>query len=709
MQELWIRLQLIFTQLAAQVKAAVAAETEHVVLTVLDTVLPVACGVLRVLAVVVAIIILIRCVLSLVREKTGKEIWGWLAMNDGTQLDLRHWENTVGRGGFSDVVLDFPTVSRSHIALLRDDKGNWKLQPLQTKNGTRVNGKPVEHTVPIKTGDIIDLGGMPLEFYAISDQEEREQAMRLGVAERPLSPAKTLGYLTVFQLMMAVQCLPGREGQDLIMIAASFGILLIAMWAMYALYRTLKRTAFEPETIAFFLCTISFSITAAYSPESLLVQTISMLLGMIFFLVLSVLLRDLKATVSMRWAVAVLTCLLLIFNVVLGEAIFGAKNWIDLGFISFQPSEFVKVAFIFTGAATLDRLFARRNLIFTILFCGFCMGCLALMSDFGTALIFFVALLVIAFLRSGDVGFLALMGTAAVAGGWMILQFKPYILNRFMAWRHVWEYSTEAGGYQQTRTMSAIASGGLFGKGTEESFLKNIGAANTDLVFGVISEEFGLIMALLVVSCLVILAVYAVRSAATARSSYYVIAANAAAAMLIFQASLNVLGAVDILPLTGVTLPFVSMGGSSMISCWGLLAFLKAADTRPNASFSLKLPKRIRGWVPPDYDRIYDGWDEDYDDYYDDPYYEDYDQGYDTGYAYDDPYQYNDFDGYDQPEYTQKWTPPQPEQEDPYATRHWKQPGDKPSGIDDWQSLTDQRPMEDTIRPADHRERRTDR
>jgi len=403
----------------------------------------------------------------------------------------------------------------------------------------------------------------------------------------------------------------------------------------------------------------------------------------------------------------VLTCLLLIFNVVLGEAVFGAKNWIDLGFISFQPSEFVKVAFIFTGAATLDRLFARRNLIFTILFCGFCMGCLALMSDFGTALIFFVALLVIAFLRSGDVGFLALMGTAAVAGGWMILQFKPYILNRFMAWRHVWEYSTEAGGYQQTRTMSAIASGGLFGKGTEESFLKNIGAANTDLVFGVISEEFGLIMALLVVSCLVILAVYAVRSAATARSSYYVIAANAAAAMLIFQASLNVLGAVDILPLTGVTLPFVSMGGSSMISCWGLLAFLKAADTRPNASFSLKLPKRIRGWVPPDYDRIYDGWDEDYDDYYDDPYYEDYDQGYDTGYAYDDPYQYNDFEGYDRSDFTQQWTPPDPGPEDPYATRHWKQTGE--GGIDDWQNLADARPMEDTIRPADFGERREDR
>lgn len=675
MHEVITRLQIMFAQLAAQIRSALdTAEAGHVVTAVLNVVLPVACGVLRVLAIVVAAIIIVRCLLSLYRERTGKEIWGWLAMNDGTRFELRHWENTVGRGRFTDVQLDFPTVSRSHIALLRDDKGNWKLQPLQTKNGTRMNGKKVEHTVPVKTGDIIDLGGLPLEFYAISDAEEREQAMRHGVAERPLSPGKTLGWLSVFQIMMCVQCLPGWEKEEIAMIGMSFGILLAAMWAMYALYRALKRTAFEAETIAFFLCTISFSITAAFSPKSLLVQTISVLIGLIFYVVLSLLLRDLKATVSLRWPVAVLTCLLLIFNVVLGQRLFGAKNWIDLGFISFQPSEFVKVAFIFTGAATLDRLFARRNLIFTVLFCGFCMGCLALMSDFGTALIFFVALLVIAFLRSGDVGFLALMGTAAVGGGWIILRFKPYIANRFAAWRHVWEHAAESGGYQQTRTMSAIASGGLFGKGTEDSFLKKLGAANTDLVFGVISEEFGLIMALFTVLVLLILAVYTIRCATTARSSYYVIAANSAGAMLLFQAALNVLGAVDILPLTGVTLPFVSMGGSSMISCWGLLAFLKAADTRPNATFSIKLPKRIRGWMPPDSEGLYDGWDEDYDDYYDDEYdaYDDYGDGYDA---------FDDYDG----GYKKEWYPVDLDEPAEDGTQRWSTGGE----ADDWKSIVD--------------------
>ncbi len=673
MQEFLTRMQVLFQQLGERVSGAIsAAEPGKAVVAALDVVLPVACAALRVAGIVFAVLILYRCVASLVREKTGRELWGWLTTEGGARFDLLHWENTLGRGRWADVALEVPTVSRSHAALLRDDRGNWRLQPLQTKNGTRLNGQDVAHTVPVHTGDIIDLGGLLLAFHAVSERTEREEAMRWGVAERPLSPARTLGYLTVFQLMMAVQCLPGRTGPEMGLIAVAFGILITAMWGLYGIYRSRRRTAFELESIAFLLCTVSFGITSAHSPTGLLRQGICLLMGLVVFFGLSVLLRDLRTTVALRWPVAILTCLLLIFNVVLGQRLFGAKNWIDLGFVSFQPSEFVKIAFLFTGAATLDRLFARRNLIFTVLFCGFCMGCLALMSDFGTALIFFVALLVIAFLRSGDVGFLALMGTAAAAGGWTILRFKPYIAARFSAWRHVWEYSTESGGYQQTRTMSAIASGGFFGKGTEDSFLKDIGAANTDLVFGVISEEFGLLLALCVVAALLILAVVSVRFAANARSSYYVIAANAAGAMLIFQAALNVLGSVDILPLTGVTLPFVSMGGSSMISCWGLLAFLKAADTRPNASFTLKLPRRLRGWAPRDPDSIYDDdWDDGYDDYddgYEDEPYDDYD-GYDRD-GYDDDYDRPDDVGYDDGpddgpyddgpgDRTQLWRPPQ--------------------------------------------------
>jgi cell division protein FtsW (lipid II flippase) len=119
--------------------------------------------------------------------------------------------------------------------------------------------------------------------------------------------------------------------------------------------------------------------------------------------------------------------------------------------------------------------------------------------------------------------------------------------------------------------------------------MKNVFAADSDMVFATISEEWGLLMAMLLISAVVMLAVFTVRSAVVGRSSFYTIGACTAGGILLTQAILNALGTVDVVPLTGVTFPFVSNGGSSMIGMWGLLAFIKAADTRQNGSFAVRL------------------------------------------------------------------------------------------------------------------------
>lgn len=111
-------------------------------------------------------------------------------------------------------------------------------------------------------------------------------------------------------------------------------------------------------------------------------------------------------------------------------------------------------------------------------------------------------------------------------------------------------------------------------------------------MFALVSEEWGLILAVTLVAAIAVLAVFVVRSAPVGRSCFYTIGACAAVTILVTQAILNVFGTVDILPLTGVTFPFVSNGGSSMLCVWGLLAFVKAADTRQNASFAIRLPGR---------------------------------------------------------------------------------------------------------------------
>ena len=135
--------------------------------------------------------------------------------------------------------------------------------------------------------------------------------------------------------------------------------------------------------------------------------------------------------------------------------------------------------------------------------------------------------------------------------------------------------------------MSAAASGGLLGMGAGNGWLHRIAAADTDLVFGMLCEEWGLLIAVLAVGAVITLAFFAARAVRVGRSSFYTIAACAAGSLLVFQTCLNVFGSVDLLPLTGVTFPFVSNGGSAMMSAWGLLAFLKATDTRENASFAI--------------------------------------------------------------------------------------------------------------------------
>jgi cell division protein FtsW (lipid II flippase) len=291
---------------------------------------------------------------------------------------------------------------------------------------------------------------------------------------------------------------------------------------------------------------------------------------------------------------AVAGVLFLVVTLVFGKEYYGAKNWLIIGGTSLQPSELTKVCFVFVGAASLDRIITKRSLIlfigYSMLICGF----LALMNDFGTALIFFCTFLVIAYLRSGNVGTLGLAITSLGFAGVVVLKIAPHALRRFSSWRHIWEMPLD-GGYQQVKALICMASGGLLGLGPGRGWMKNVFAADSDVAVATLTEEWGLLMLIIAILCIVVLAVFCVRSAAMGRNSFYTIGACAAVTILLVQVILNALGTVDVLPLTGVTFPFLSNGGSSMICAWCLLAFIKAADTRQNASFAIKLVKPGKG------------------------------------------------------------------------------------------------------------------
>ena len=442
----------------------------------------------------------------------------------------------------------------------------------------------------VSFGDKISLGGVEFTLVPITKEQEVIQASVRTRAGDVIRPAFTLILLSLFQILAALN-LALHDTEAASTITTGFAVLMAMEWVYFIFMRILRRTGFEVETIAFFLCTLGLAVIASDTPAEMTKQLFCIGAGLVVFLFLCWSLRDLERAKKFRYLAAVGGIGLLLINLVFGVEQYGAKNWIYIAGMSFQPSELVKLCFIFVGASTLQRIMTKRNMFLFIAYSAMVCGCLVLMSDFGTALIFFVAFLVIAYMRSGSFATIALIVSATGFGGVLALRFKPYILNRFSAWGHVWEDALNTG-YQQTRSMMCIASGGLFGLGAGRGWLKYVAASDTDLVFAFVGEEWGLLMAIFMILAVVCLAAFVAKSASVGRSSFYTIGACAEGAILLIQTMLNVFGTVDLLPLTGVTFPFVSNGGSSMIACWGLLAFIKAADTRQNASVAVRLPSK---------------------------------------------------------------------------------------------------------------------
>ncbi|MBQ3290994.1 MAG: FtsW/RodA/SpoVE family cell cycle protein [Mogibacterium sp.] len=546
--------------------------------------------VMRWVFVVLAAYILLVSIFSLLTTRCTPEIWGYFLVEDGGNFPITHWENVIGRSRSSDIHIPLKTMSNSHAILSRKSEDKWVIKDLGSKNGTVVNGFPLEpgRRYMISLGDEIVMGGVHATVAPASLEESRNNEVMRRLDKEPVAPWKILVAITLFQFLTIIQLILGLG--DKITLSAIISILLLSavMWTYVTVFKAIGRKGFEMEMIAFFMSTINLAVTTSFDPGATLKEFIALLMGLALMIFMCIYLRDLERTRKLKPVLIGLSVVLLILNLLLGTASFGATNWIEIGNYTFQPSEIVKLAFICVGAGTLEELYNKRNTIVYAGFSLFCLACLALMSDFGTALIFFATYLVVSFLRSGDFSRLIFTGAGAGAMGVMILKFKPYIASRFQAWGHVWEPEfVDSMGYQQTRTMSFGAGGGLLGLGAGNGSLKYVGASNTDLVFGFVMEEWGFIIAALLVLCLITLTIFAVMSIIAGRSTFYTICACGAATMFLVQTMLNVFGAVDLFPLTGVTFPFVSTGGTSLLTSWAMLAYFKASDMRRNASLAV--------------------------------------------------------------------------------------------------------------------------
>ena len=545
---------------------------------------------LRFLLPVYAVVIIYQCFASMRRHRRPEKPLVTLELKGTSQLiPVLFWENSIGRSKGSDICVEDPTVSRDHCVLLRRQEG-WMVSDIGSKSGTFVNGKRTKDRTQVLIDDEITVGSTT---FVLKRGDEFQDKIRpswffsKASNKGSLQQYKLMLLITFFHLFMTVEACFTNDVQDFTPFIVFVGLEALLWMFFFVSTVVLRRINFELEALASFLTGIGIILLVRQEMRSAYVQMISAAIGMVLFCIIVKFIENPDRVNNWRMAIMIGAVGLLVINLVFGSVQHGAQNWIQIGPISVQPSEFVKIAYIFVGAAALDKLQTKRNFIEFIVFSAICVGALAIMGDFGTALIFFTTFLLIAFMRSGDFKTVLLALVSVAFAGFMILNSTPYIAQRFASWGHVWEYAQDAT-YQQARTLTYIASGGLCGVGVGNGYLKYIFASESDLVFGILSEEMGVIVSFAVAISLVALAFYARAITTRSRSTFYSISACCAAGLMIIQSSLNIFGATDLLPLTGVTLPFISAGGSSMISCWGLLAFIKAADERTYAAKRLK-------------------------------------------------------------------------------------------------------------------------
>ena len=543
---------------------------------------------LRILLPLYAIFIVYQCYAAMCRRRRPEKPLVTL-MNTRTfeKIPVLFWENSIGRKKSNDVVVEDAAVSKVHAVLLRRDEG-WFINDTESLHGTFVNGRRTEGRTQVYIDDIIRVGNTDFQFLRGEEYNEelRSSWFFKNPSQKPAVKSwKLMLMITLFHFFMTVEAVYWNDGKNLLSPLIIFGIVAAVNWGMFIVsYFGLRRTTFELEALALFLSGIGTILLARQYERSAYMQVISTVVGFVIFCAIIKLIEDPDTLYRFRIPLMIAAVGLLGVSIVFGKVTNGAANWIYIGPLSFQPSELVKVIYILIGAGALDKLNTKKDLFIFIGFSVVCVGLLAVMRDLGTALIFFVTFLLIAFMRSGDFKTIILAVSAAVFGAIFAIRFMPYVADRFKAYRHVWEYA-QAEGYQQTHVLTFIASGGLFGVGIGNGFLKQVAASESDLVFGLVAEEMGIIVAITLALAVALLVVYARAITTRSRSTFYSISACCAAGLLVVQLTLNIFGATDLLPLTGVTFPFISAGGSSVIGCWGLIAFIKAADER---TYSMK-------------------------------------------------------------------------------------------------------------------------
>ena len=283
----------------------------------------------------------------------------------------------------------------------------------------------------------------------------------------------------------------------------------------------------------------------------------------------------------------VLCLLALLSPWVLGRWQYGARNWIVLvqDKLTIQPSEFMKPALILILAAGFSGRPRFLKCAPTIAFAALCCGVLLSQRDLGALLLYFLTTVLMYFAATSN--WVVTLGGLGLGGAAAVIAYRafPYVQTRVAIWKNPWIDPLESG-HQIVQALIAIGSGGLFGMGLGLGRPRNIHLYHSDFIFAAIAEEFGLVLSICLLAIYVLVILRGMVVAMNARTSFHSLAAFGIVAMLGLQTMLIVGGNTKLIPLTGVTLPLVSAGGSSLVSTFlsfGILLGISSLNAEDEA------------------------------------------------------------------------------------------------------------------------------
>lgn len=288
--------------------------------------------------------------------------------------------------------------------------------------------------------------------------------------------------------------------------------------------------------------------------------------------------RNLRSLAIPAVAIA-LVLLVLVLIPGIGVVVKGARRWIDLGPIGFQPSEFAKLAVILFSATYLaskaGALREFRDILPPVIVAAV-LGTLVLKQpDMGTTSLIMFAAMVTVFIAGARLRHLASLGAAMGAAAWIAISTEPYRAARLTAFLDPWK-DPQGIGYQVVQSMIAFGSGGLFGVGIGMSRQKfsYLPENYTDFVLAVIGEEFGLVGTIAVLGLFVAFGYFGFRIAFKAPDTYGKLLAGGLTAAIVVQAAINMAAVTSLMPVTGVPLPFISAGGSALLLNMGIVGII---------------------------------------------------------------------------------------------------------------------------------------